>query len=508
MVLLAIVLAMLVGGLIGFGNVMFAAPVVALVGIVALMRIPMRWQVWALCASCFLISGPIVYFAKIDAARWMPVALALGLFVPLTLRAASVRKGASGDKWPGFVGIMLLFIVSSIFGAFLHDPRLNEVATAARSYFVFWAVALVIGMGFLSERQIENIWRFLLAAAFIQVPVTMFQYFYVVKKLSKGAAWDAVVGTFPGNPEGGGASAGMGVFVLVMIVWALAMWRRKQLKGFWLVLIIVAALITVSLAEIKAVVLLIPVTIAMVYYQEVIKRPLQSMLAVAIGAALVAGILAGYQAMYYDKGFTLAKNSAESPMQSIQNQLNPTHVLENSAGLIQMSRAALMLDWWDRNVGQGDFEHALLGYGMGATSISRLGSGELVGRFPYAIDMTSTTMLLWETGILGHLLFGLSLLFAAQSAAQSSKDPRVPLVHQALLQATAIALLLMFATLAYKNFVLRTAPSQFLLAFLMGQALYWSRKLSSRDLEKNSNNMGSVRYGSRPKSELHGPRPR
>lgn len=479
LVLLSFSLAAILGALAGLGSILYAIPVAGLVAIVVLLRVPIPWQVYALCATCFAISGPLIYFMKIDAARWLPLLLAIGLYVPLVAALFRFDVVNRPRVWPAFMAIFALFLISITLGSLYQSPRLSEVISAARSYFGYWSVLLVIGLGLVSLKCILGLWKFLMGMALLQLPVTVYQHFFVSKASLKVAAWDAVVGTFPGSPEGGGASAGMGIFVLIMVVWALAMWRRKMIAGCWVGIIVLSTVTTVALAEIKAVVVLIPVAVALVFYKEVLKHPLQSVAVTIAGLVMVVGLLAGYQALYYDRGYTLAKNSSDSPIESIQNQLNPSRVLETENGMIQMSRAALMADWWSRNVEKGDLEHALMGYGVGATSSSRLGPGELAGRYPYAIDMTSTTILLWETGLAGHLLLALGLLMAAYSAARSSKDPRVPVVHQATLQAVSIALVLLTATLAYKNFILRTAPSQFLLAFLLGQVLYWARELAA-----------------------------
>jgi hypothetical protein len=478
-VLVSLAVAGAIGALAAFGSVTYAAPIVALLSVIALLSIPVSWQIWALSTSCFLISGPLIYFMKLDAARWLPLLLALGLYLPLIFSSLRFRLAGGPGIWPAFMGMLVLFIACISFGSLYESPRLSELITAARSYLAYWSIVFVIGIGLVREQHIHAMWKFLLAMALLQLPVTFYQHFFVSKASMRVASWDAVVGTFPGNPEGGGASAGMGVFILIMVVWVLAMWRRKVLGGHWVAFMVVSTVVTMALAEIKAVVLLIPVAVAMVFYKEVLQRPLQSFAALLVGAAMVAGLLAGYQALYYDKGFTLAKNSSGSPLESIENQLNPSRVLETENGLIQMSRAALMADWWQRNVTKGDFEHALLGYGVGATSSSRLGPGELVGKYPFAIDMTTTTILLWETGLAGHILLALTLLMAANSASRSSKDARVPTVHQATLQAVSIGLILLTATMAYKNFILRTSPSQFLLVFMLGQTLYWSRKLNT-----------------------------
>jgi hypothetical protein len=136
-----------------------------------------------------------------------------------------------------------------------------------------------------------------------------------------------------------------------------------------------------------------------------------------------------------------------------------------------------MADWWRRGVKYADPYHALLGYGVGATQMSSFGMGELVPRFAYLLDTTSTCILLWETGVIGHLLLAVMLLLAASNANVCARSPRVPVEHRVMLEAAGVGLVLFAVTLPYSNFALRTPPSQFLMVFMLGYATYWWRQV-------------------------------
>jgi hypothetical protein len=173
---------------------------------------------------------------------------------------------------------------------------------------------------------------------------------------------------------------------------------------------------------------------------------------------------------------TLSGKMPTSPLQAVQNQLNPEEVHSRSEGNgVVVSRAARMADWWQRSVRYGDPFHALLGYGIGATQISAIGMGELVRQFPYPLDMTSTCILLWETGVLGHVLLMAALVLAGLNCSSSARSSLVPVEHRALLEAAAAGLIIYAITLPYSNFALRAAPSQFLMVFMLGYSAYWWR---------------------------------
>jgi len=56
----------------------------------------------------------------------------------------------------------------------------------------------------------------------------------------------------------------------------------------------------------------------------------------------------------------------------------------------------------------------------------------------------------------------------------------MPALHQALMHAASVAIVLQLISLPYKSFAIKTAPSQMLLALLLGFVIFWHRELQRR----------------------------
>ena len=477
--------ACLMGMAAAMGRPAFLAPFVGLIGLLVLFVIPARLAFWTIFFMSMLVMGPVMYFGKIESARWVPPLLTLALYVPLVAFILKPKRPTVDAGWPLWIFILAMFLAVAVCTTALSSPMVGEVAVASRAYFAFWSVALALAVGMFGPRDMLLAWKALLACAVLQLPVAMYQYFVVAKHSSRLSPWDAVVGTFPGNMEGGGASHGMGIFLLIAMAAVLSLWRTRQIHRGVAIVILLSIMGSLGLSEVKAAVLLVPAVFALVYYRELLQRPALSIGAVLISVALMGTLILVYENTFYaNRGMTLSGKMPTSPLQAVQNQLNPNEVHSRSeGGGVVVSRAARMADWWQRSVRYGDPFHAFLGYGIGATQISSIGMGELVRQFPYPLDMTSTAILLWETGVLGHLLLMAVLFLAGVNCSSSARSPLVPVAHKALLEAAAAGLIIYAITLPYSNFALRAAPSQFLMVFMLGYSAYWWRFVRMGSLE-------------------------
>lgn len=472
-------LAALLGLVLSSGSLLLMLPFAALIAVILVAALPVGWSVWALFAATFVLVGPMVYFGRIEQARWLPPLLGMLMAVPLLVRLVQpARDAGRGVAMPAFTGWLLLFLASAAFSTAIDRPLRGELLGFWRNYLAYWPLVFLLALGTVPVRTMCRMWKLLLGVALLQLPLALYQNLFMSRQAARSASWDVVVGSFPGNAEGGGASAGMGVFVLTAMLIALALWRRRQLGTPMLALVAVAGVATIAMAEVKAVVLLIPVAVALMYGAEIARRPLQAVLALCLAAVLSAGLLAVYSHTFYDRAAyarITTPNKPESPLEAISRQLDPE---PNHEQLHSVGRMLALSDWWRRTAGRGDVHHALFGHGLGATQVSKLGVGELVPRFSYPLDQTATSMLLWETGLVGHALFVLLLLSAARTAARLRRHALVPAVHQAILHALAVALVLQCLTLPYKSFIFKTAPSQLLLALMLGYVAWWAREVA------------------------------
>lgn len=469
--------AALMGAVAGLGRPMLLGPFIALIGLAVLFVVPPRLLFWSLLLLSMAVVGPLMYFGGVEGARWLPPLLGLALYVPLVAYVLKPRRAQPDAGWPLWLFVLFMFLATAVFSTALGSPMLGEVIVASRAYLAFWSFALALAVGMFAARDMLLGWWALLACAALQLPVSIYQYFVVARQSARLSPWDAVVGTFPGNMEGGGASGAMGVFLLIALVAVVALWRARHIHRGVAVVVVLSILGTLALSEVKAAVLMVPLAFALQFHRELLRRPLLAIGAVVVSVGLMASLMTLYQTTFYaGRGITLQGKLPTSPLESIQNQLDPQQAHTKDGGQI-VSRAARLADWWKRGVRNGDPYHALLGYGMGATQNSSFGMGELVPRFAYLLDTTGSNILLWETGAIGHFLMVLLLLLAAANASACARSSHVPVEHRAMLEATAVGLALLAITLPYSNFALRAAPMQFLMVFMLGYATYWWRQV-------------------------------
>lgn len=475
LVLATLFFAALSGAVVALGSKFLLLPILAMIGLFMVLVMPATWVLWLMFIALFAVLGPATYFAGFSQLHWLPPLMSMVFLVHIVIHAIRGRSDSTASITPGFVYLLILFLLLVTFSTAIDEPGLGEVINSVRFYLFMWPVMFVFMLGIVRPDTVEKLWKALLAVVLLQVPFVVYQYFFVALKSSRLSPWDAVVGTFPGNIEGGGQSAAMGIMMLIVMLAAIALWRRHMLRGVWAGLVVMAGIGTLALAEVKAAVLLLPVVIGLYYRRELMRRPVESLFALMAAGAVVAALFMGYERLHYSSTSAVATSDFVSDMsERILYGLRPdTEALDQ----YQINRVTHLVVWWDINVGKGDIQHSLFGYGAGATQITNLGAGEIARRFPYAMDVSSSTILLWETGLLGHLVFFSLLMSGSWLAGRLSHNQAIPDIHQVLLRVGAVGLFILAITLPYKDFAMRSIPIQFLLMLMLGQAGYWSRQL-------------------------------
>lgn len=474
--LLAVIVCVSVisGILAAFGNVVVLVALLALYGMFFILVTPVKWIVWIIFWMVFVITGLAAYFLGFSQLQWLSVLINAALFLPVLFHLLQYRNNIALTEITSDLFLPLIFVFFLICSTLLDKPQLSDFVYSSRHYLLMWPLMLVFMFGVVQYEVIERLWKMLLIVAVMQLPMAIYQYLFVSKENKRLSPWDAVVGTFNGRIEGGGDSAAMAIMLLIVILTAIALWRGNYLKNYWMALVVVSGIGTIALAEVKAAVLLLPIVIGLYYRKELLRRPMES-LAVMFGAVvLVVGILTAYQQIHYSsvQRSVYSKVQFNSTYDRIMESINPE---AESSGGRQIGRVNHLITWWDNNILSGDIQHSLLGYGMGATHSSKVGAGEIASRFYHQVTNTTSVILLWETGILGHTLFVLILLLAARTSESLSQNESIPEIHRIFLRVAAIGLLLLTITLPYKNFHLYSNPIQFLMMMMLGQAAYWSR---------------------------------
>ncbi len=472
----ALFLSVLSGMLAAFGNIILLIVLLALFGLVFVLAAPVAWTVWIIFWATFLITGPSAYFLRFTQLQWLTVLMGAALLLPVLLNlfhrkfSILLTPITSHIFWPG----IFLFLV--VFSTVINDPQFADFVNASRHYFFMWPIMLVFMFGLVSQEMQVQLWKALMIVAVLQLPMALYQYFFVAQTRSRlnAPSWDAVIGTFQGSSVGGGDSAAMAIMLLIAMLTAIALWRADKLHGAWMAIVVLTGLATLALAEVKAAVMLLPVVIGLYYYKELLQRPIESIVVMTGALLLVGGIFIVYEKLHYGDVpiYTLNTKLPTSTYERVMRALSPE---AESGGGSQLGRVNHLVNWWDINVKSGDLKHSLFGYGMGATHASKIGVGELASRYSYVMNKSSTIVLLWETGILGHFAFLLVLLSGSRISGRVAKNEAVPEIHRVFLRVGAVGLLLLAVTMLYKEFHFYSNPIQFLMMFMLGQAAYWSR---------------------------------
>jgi hypothetical protein len=497
LLLLVIFAAVLIGGGLAMGNKYIAFGLLGMIGGALVLVTPVIVTFWLIILLAFLITGPITYFLHISQFQWLAPALDATEYVQVLLLILSGRLRGQTTRIPAFAIWLAVYLFCALFTSALSGITLAEAIMASRYNIFVWGALLVFLVCVVQDTTIDQIWKLLLGIAWLQLPMALYQYKFVASKrasgdvLSEAPPWDAIIGTFPGTDTAGGNSAAMAIYLLVMIVLTVALWREGRMRGIAAGGLVVSGLATLALAEVKAVVLLIPVALALYYYKDVLRRPIETLFALMLSCALALGLLYGYQKIHYD-GIVLpvaAENYDATVWDRIMNQLSPDNVKEAND---RLGRVALLIHWWDNNPRAGDVQHTLFGHGLGTTQVSRIGVGSTYKRWG-DVGRTSLTILLWETGLLGTFAFMMMLATSAYLSSQMAREARIPDTHRIYLRVGAIGLLLFLLTLAYKPFAVRLFPTMMLMIIMMGQAHYWSNRLANEDHRKRLARLAGTR---------------
>ncbi len=483
----ALFLSVLSGMLAAFGNIILLIVLLALFGLFFVLATPVPWTIWIIFWATFLITGPSAYFLRFTQLQWLTVLVGAALLLPVLLNLFHRKFNFSSIQITSHILLPGIFLFLVAFSTIINDPQFGDFINASRHYLFMWPLMLVFMFGLVSQEMQAQLWRALLVIAVLQLPMALYQYLFVAQKTGRGGApsWDAIIGTFQGNSEGGGDSAAMAIMLLIAILTAIALWRSGKLHGALMTLVVLSGLGTLALAEVKAAVILLPIVIGLYYYKELFRRPVESIMAITCAVLLVGGIFMAYEKLHYGSApiYTINKNQPTSNYERVMRALDPA---AESAGGRQLGRVHHMVNWWEINVKSGDLKHSLFGYGMGATHVSRVGVGELASRYSYVIHKSSTIILLWETGILGYLAFLVILLSGSLASGRLAKNETIPETHRVFLRVGSIGLLLLAVTTLYKEFHFYSNPTQFLMMFMLGQAAYWSRFVKNNQVNEKS----------------------
>jgi hypothetical protein len=463
------------GAIVGLGFTLLNVLIIGGLGGLFLLSIPARYTIWFLIFFVFIVVGQVTYFGGIGQILWVPYGIALLLYFKLPALAAERRRKQDLTPIP-LVWPIAGFLVAVALSVVVSNPSPFPALAGGKNLVALWSVFFLVALGAVSTDSIMKTWRFFVLVAAFQVPLVAYQYLVIVPSRtvfgsSIGARWDAVVGGFGGDPMSGGASGSMALFLCIVLFYGLALYRRKILKFRWLLLLIAIVIGCLTFAEVKVVAILIPIGLVVACLAGLRDRPMLTLALLPTAALTVVGILLAYGIVHGGKA-RISSAPAEVVERAFRYSLDANHINFQTG---EMGRMAAIVHWWKENA-YVDPVRTFVGHGPGASrGSSILGAGEAARKYPFFIDRSAATQLLWEVGLLGFATFCLVLFWGAALALKASRQAGQSPERSATLEATAAALLMTLVMVPYGRDVLEVPAIGVLMMLLLGYAALASR---------------------------------
>ncbi|MCG1034242.1 capsular biosynthesis protein [Bacillus amyloliquefaciens] len=357
-----------------------------------------------------IFCGLVQYFTGELAVLWLPffMTMLMAGFLLLQTRYEPVRLDAQeAIVLTLYLSFIVLAGISTLFqgGALITLIGFkNEIALSL--------VMLCLLLGFCRESQIYQVTRGLYWIFYIQFPVALYQLLFVVPQRvalhGEEEKWDSVVGTFGGDPMGGGNTAAMGLFCLLIMLLKVSEYKHGLTSFKNMALHIALGFVMCIIGEVKFVILLSPLLLGWVWLmpswvKEASKVNLAVLLSILVAMVLLIGLAIVILAYIYTAayGIDMSENPFTVFFGSLSYIFDPNFILPGG----EIGRFTTLTFWLQHNDLSG-LPGTLFGYGLNATnSGSFLSPGFLNQVYNLILDSTAMSMLLWEVGVVGTLIF-------------------------------------------------------------------------------------------------------
>ncbi|GGK38459.1 capsular biosynthesis protein [Aliivibrio fischeri] len=365
-------------------------------------------QIYAIFTLIFC--GSTQYFTGVSAVLWLPFLLAFAMTGLLLLQ---VRYSPLNLDHKEMI-ILILFL--GFFGIALVSTYLQNGVTITivglKNELALSLILFCLLLRFCRESQIYRVTKTLYWIFYAQFPVVLYQVFVILPQrvASEGEfeKWDSVVGTFGGDPMGGGNTAAMGLFCLLIMLLKLSEYKHGLTTIKSTILHIGAAFTLCILGEIKFVILLSPILLAYVWLSPSYIKGMKSydikiILAIVSGMLLLMSIAILLLSLSYSSAFGSdpTKGPLDIFIDSLEYIFDPNYIMPSG----ELGRMTTIFFWLEHNDLFG-LPSTLFGYGLNTTNHgSAVAPGFLNVVFNVILDSTALSVLLWELGIIGTLFF-------------------------------------------------------------------------------------------------------
>lgn len=442
----------------------------AIVGAAGFFILSTRWLMLIQAGLTLFIVGLADYYLRLPVAYWAGYAFCGLIFAKWALMRRDPRAPRLfSQRTPAFLVCMMLFLGHVAVSTLFNLPPAGVVLVGIKMYYPYWLLLPAIFFLMRHGDYYKIAFRFLLFLPFVELPFVLHQRFVIAPQKSE-VSWDAVVGTFGGDPMGGGASGTLMLFMAIAILVGVNALQNREENRVFVGASIAAALACIFLGEVKAVFLILPAAFAVQQIHRLKRRPFTSLI---LGSLLGVALLGTYQ--YYDRNYWSTYQEGMEIQGDVVGQtiayVFGTDNISLETG--EVGRGASLYLWYLDEEASGFTR--LLGYGAASARVtSSVAIGAVGERFkPVDVGSTAISQLLWDTGLIGTFLFTLSLILALLQAIRLAgrAKSRIKSGH---LDVIAAICMMNLMTLFYNRSIIDRPVEQFLLVLVFGVLAYES----------------------------------
>lgn len=248
----------------------------------------------AFALTTIVFCGTVQYFTGVVAVLWLPFFMVLVMVVLLMMQSRQQPLALSARE-KVVLALYLTFIILSLCATVLQ----SGIVTAIVGFKNELALSLVMFcmlLGMFRESQLHRLTQLFYWLFYVQFPLAIYQVLVVVPKRvalrGEDEKWDSVVGTFGGDPMGGGNTAAMGMFCLLIMLLKVSEFKHGICSFKSMAAHIVLAFFLCVVGEVKFVILLSPFLLALLwimpaYVSGISKVTLRSLMIIAAGMVVL-----------------------------------------------------------------------------------------------------------------------------------------------------------------------------------------------------------------------------
>lgn len=486
----------LFGLVVSTGNMVMTG--LAVGGLLSLVLLSMpAVAVWLVLPGTMLVSGPLIFHTQIAQVDWAFSVLGIFLMICGFLRAA-VEKPGEARPTPLFVKVSVLYLVYGLVSiAWQPDGALSALPAVKRH---FQYIGLIFAFAYIAfpMKTIKSWLKLLLFIACLQLIYVLYQRFYVVP--GWGYTFDAIVGTFEATQDGRGSSGSLAFLQCVAFGGMLCAWRERLLRLPSLFVLGLLVLAPLLIAEVNVIFFAIPITIGVVFIDVLKNRPM-----VFVGSfaclLLVLAMIGGSYLLWQQQSDPSAEQLTIAQKIDVLISYNFGDQAYGSGDKVGLNRTTVY-PFWFRHHGLQNPQQFAFGHGIGSTWPDVKTTSTLLTRYGRInIGLTSVSLLLWELGVVGLVLYCLVLALAWMQAYRLQRE--APRGYDRALARTALASMTLSILFLFYSDALSWLPSQQVPTYMtIGLIAYLSRRqafLPSRQESPARSENGRPRRGKGPK---------